>query len=97
MTSGILTVVLDSEQSSALAPVLDSCREQTGYEGIFATLCRIYSPCAGSTILELQVIRVPRSKAAKVKRLLAPEPAPEVSASEVLEAQDADHVQCAPQ
>ena len=69
----LVRVMLDPDQLSALAPLLDACRAENSYEGIFAMLCRTYSPSVGGTILELQLVHVPRRVVAKVIRLLAAE------------------------
>jgi hypothetical protein len=66
----IIRLKLTDEQRAALAPILDACRAANGYEGVLCTLARSYSMIKSGSVLQLQVVRVPRSKAAKVMQVL---------------------------
>src|SRR5271166_6585636 len=54
----VIRIPLDSSQLERLKPILDTNRNATKLEGILCTLSRAYSPAAGLTVLELQVLPV---------------------------------------
>src|SRR5271166_4605655 len=59
----IIRIPLDCDQVKRLAPVLDANRNATKLEGVLCTLSRAYSPAAGFSVLELQILRVDRKTA----------------------------------
>jgi hypothetical protein len=79
----LVKLTLSSKQATALAPILDQARAENGYEGLLATIARVYSPTAdhglGGTLLELQVVQLLRAKALRVMRVLASESTAEQS------------------
>jgi len=66
----VIRIPLDSSQLERLKPILDTNRNATKLEGILCTLSRAYSPAAGLTVLELQVLPVDRRTANAVCKLL---------------------------
>jgi hypothetical protein len=66
----IVRIPLDSNQLERVAPILDVAKSTSRLEGIFCTLSRAYSPVAGTTVLELQVMRLDRRIANAVRKLL---------------------------
>src|SRR5271165_2324518 len=66
----IIRIPLDCDQVKRLAPVLDANRNATKLEGVLCTLSRAYSPAAGFSVLELQILRVDRKTANQVLKLV---------------------------
>jgi hypothetical protein len=66
----VIRIPLDSAQLERLTPILDAHRNASKLEGIFCTLSRAYSPVAGVTVLELQLLEVDRRTANAVVKLV---------------------------
>lgn len=80
----VVRIPLDSDQLKRLAPILDASRKGNRFEGILCTLSRAYSPIAGMTVLELQILPVDKRIIAALRKIPAPDLNPKVSRADVV-------------
>jgi hypothetical protein len=65
----VIRIPLDFTQLERLQPILDASRKANRFEGILCTLSRAYSPAAGVTVLELQLLEVDRRTTAALRKI----------------------------
>ena len=72
-SASLLRIHISELQARRIARLLDSSKQETKVEGVFATVGRCFRSEYGGSVLELQVTRFSREATLKIQRIISEE------------------------